>query len=63
MSVPHPGGDLNANFYAQLKRDVFDRVPQITAIESILDDIEAKSSEQYSIRTVLPHRQDRSHRN
>jgi len=39
MSVPHPGGDPNANLYAQLKRDVLDRVPQITAVESVPDDI------------------------
>jgi len=25
MSVPHPGGNPNANLYAQLKRDVLDR--------------------------------------
>ena len=42
MSVPHPGGDPNANLYAQLKRDVLDRVPQITAVEYVPDDIEAK---------------------
>jgi len=42
MSVPHPGGDPNANLYAQLKRDVLDRVPQITAVEFVPDDIEAK---------------------
>ena len=42
MSVPHPGGDPNANLYAQLKRDVLDRVPQITTVEYVPDDIEAK---------------------
>ena len=42
MSVPHPGSDPNANLYAQLKRDVFDRVPQIATVEYVPDDIEAK---------------------
>ena len=42
MSVLHPGGDPNANLYAQLKRDVLDRVPQVTAVEYVPDDIEAK---------------------
>jgi len=42
MSVPHPGGDPNANLSAQLKRDVLDRVPQIEAVEYVPDDIEAK---------------------
>jgi len=42
MSVPHPGGDPNANLYAQLKRDVLDRVPQITTVEYVPDDIESK---------------------
>ncbi|SFK66024.1 hypothetical protein SAMN04487950_0445 [Halogranum rubrum] len=42
MSVPHPGGDPNANLYAQLKRDVLDRIPQIEAVEYVPDDIEAK---------------------
>lgn len=42
MSVPHPGGDPNANLYAQLKRDVLDRVPHITTVEYVPDDIEAK---------------------
>ena len=42
MSVPHPGADPNANLYAQLKRDVLDRVPQISAVECLPDDIEAK---------------------
>ena len=36
-----PGGDPNANLYAQLKRDVLDRVPQITAVEYVPDDIAA----------------------
>lgn len=35
MSVPHPGGDPNANLYAQLKRDVLDRVPQISTVEFV----------------------------
>jgi hypothetical protein len=43
MSVPHPGGDPNANLYAQLKRGVLDRVPQITAVEYVPDDVEAKT--------------------
>lgn len=42
MSVPHPGGDPNANLYAQLKQDVLDRVPQIESVEYVPDDIEAK---------------------
>lgn len=42
MSVPHPGGDPNANLYAQLKRDVLDRVPQITHVEYVPDAIEAR---------------------
>ena len=42
MSVPHPGGDPNANLYAQLKRDVLDRVPQISAVRYDPDDIEAR---------------------
>ncbi|QWC20702.1 hypothetical protein [Halorubrum sp. 2020YC2] len=41
MSVPHPGGDPNANLYAQLKRDVLDRVPQVSTVEFVPDDIEA----------------------
>lgn len=42
MSVPHPGGDPNANLYAQLKRDVLDRVPQITSVEYVPDEVEAR---------------------
>jgi hypothetical protein len=42
MSVPHPGGDPNAHLYARLKQDVLDRVPQITAVQYVPDDIEAK---------------------
>ena len=42
MSVPHPGGDPNANLYAQLKHDVLDRVPQITAVEFVPDRIKAR---------------------
>lgn len=41
MSVPHPGGDPNAHLYAQLKRDVLDRVPHITTVEYVPDDVEA----------------------
>lgn len=42
MSVPHPGRDPNAQLYAQLKRDVLDRVPQITSVAFGPDRIEAK---------------------
>lgn len=42
MSVLHPGGDPNAHLYEQLKRDVLTRVPQITAVEYVPDEIEAK---------------------
>lgn len=42
MSVLHPGGDPNANLYAQLKRDVLERIPQITRVEYVPDAIEAK---------------------
>lgn len=42
MSVPRPGDDPNANLYAQLRRDVLDRVPQITTIEYVPDQIEAR---------------------
>ena len=42
MSVNHPGGDPNANLYAQLKRDVLERVPQIVAVEYVPDDVEAR---------------------
>jgi hypothetical protein len=42
MSVPHPGGDPNASLYAQLKRDVLERVPQIDTIEYVPDDIAAR---------------------
>lgn len=42
MSVPHPGGDPNAHLYEQLKRDVLERVPHITAVEYVPDDVEAK---------------------
>jgi hypothetical protein len=54
MSVPHPGGDPNANLYAQLKRDVLDRVPQITAVEYVPDDIEAKQLRATFDPTRLP---------
>lgn len=40
MSVPHPGGDPNANLFAQLKGDVLDRVPQIVEVEYVPDDVE-----------------------
>lgn len=42
MSVPHPGDYPNLNLYAQLKRDVLERVPQINEAYIVLDDIEAK---------------------
>lgn len=42
MSVPHPGGDPNAHLYAQFKRDVLDRVPHVTTVEYVPDDVEAK---------------------
>ncbi len=42
MSVPQPGGDPNANLYYQLKRDVLDRVPEITAVEYVPARAEAK---------------------
>ncbi|MFC7237640.1 hypothetical protein ACFQS4_05310 [Saliphagus sp. GCM10025317] len=42
MSIQHPGGDPNANLYAQLKRDVLERVPHITAVEYVPDDVQAK---------------------
>lgn len=42
MSVPHPGGDPNANLYAQLRRDVLQRVPQIKTVEYVPDEIEAR---------------------
>lgn len=42
MSVPHPGGDPNAHLYEQLKRDVLERIPHITAVEYLPDGVEAK---------------------
>lgn len=42
MSVPHPGGDPNAYLYEQLKRDVLERVPHITSVEYVPDEVEAK---------------------
>ena len=42
MSVPHPGGDPNTNLYAQLKRDVLDRLPQIESVTYVPDSIAAK---------------------
>lgn len=41
MSVSRFDGDPSANRYAQPKRAVLDRVPHITAIEYVPDDIEA----------------------
>ena len=45
MSVPHPGGDPNANLYYQLKRDVLDRVPEITRVTFEPDRAEATTLE------------------
>ena len=42
MSVPHPGGDPNARLYEQLKTDVLKRVPQITTIQYVPDEIIAE---------------------
>lgn len=42
MSVHHPGGNPNAQLYEQLKRDVLERVPHITSIEYVPNDVEAK---------------------
>jgi len=42
MSVPHPGSDPNARLYAQLKRDVLERVPQITGVAFVPDRIKAR---------------------
>lgn len=42
MSVLHPGGDPNAHLYEQLKRDVLERVPHITTVEYVPDEVEAK---------------------
>lgn len=41
MSVPHPGGDPNANLYYQLKRDVLDRIPEITTVAFVPNRAEA----------------------
>lgn len=41
MSVPHPGGDPNANLYYQLKRDVLDRVPEVASVEYVPNRAEA----------------------
>lgn len=41
MSVPHPGGDPNANLYYQLKRDVLDRVPEVVSVEYVPNRAEA----------------------
>jgi len=61
MSVPHPGGDPNANLYAQLKRDVLDRVPQISTVEFVPDDIEAKQLRAVFDPARLDPRQALSH--
>lgn len=42
MTVRHPGGDPNAHLYSQLKRDVLERVPQITSVEYVPDEVVAK---------------------
>lgn len=42
MSVERPGGDPNAQLYEQLKRDVLERLPQITSIEYVPDSVEAR---------------------
>lgn len=42
MSVPHPGGDPNAHLYEQLKRDVLERVPHISVVAYVPNDIEAR---------------------
>lgn len=52
MSVPHPGTDPNDRLYAQLKRDVLERVPQITTVEFVPDRIEAQRLQ----ATVAPER-------
>lgn len=41
MSVPHPGGDPNAQLYEQLKRDVLERVPHVTTVEYRPDSVTA----------------------
>lgn len=41
MSVPHPGRDPNANRYYQLKRDVLDRIPEITSVVFVPNRAEA----------------------
>ncbi|TSD08724.1 hypothetical protein DP107_18575 [Haloglomus irregulare] len=42
MGVPHLGGDPNANLYYQLKRDVLDRVPEISRVEFLPDRAKAE---------------------
>lgn len=54
MGVPHLGGDPNANLYYQLKRDVLDRVPEISRIEFIPDRAKAEQLE----ATFDPNRLD-----
>jgi hypothetical protein len=52
MSGPHPGGDPNAHLYEQLKRDVLERVPQVTGVEYEPEPITAKRLR----ATVAPER-------
>lgn len=47
MSVPHPGGDPNVRLYEQFKRDVLERVPHITTVEYVPDEIEARTLRAY----------------
>ena len=54
MSVPRPGGDPDANLYAQLKRDVLDRVPQVETVMYVPDEIRAERLR----ATVDPYRLD-----
>lgn len=42
MGVPRPNADPNANLYEQLKRDVLDRLPQVTNVEYEPDPVRAK---------------------
>jgi hypothetical protein len=42
MSGLRPGSDPNAHLSEQLKRDVLDRVPQITTVEYVPDAVEAR---------------------
>ena len=54
MAVPHLGGDPNANLYYQLKRDVLDRVPEISRVEFLPDRAKAEQLE----ATFDPNRLD-----